>query len=220
MESELGAKTSKRCSAINQPQALQSGFLLSPRKRPRRQPQPYEFPSKDGDGVSRFVAKDLRIKRVFSRNLPDGSGSSGEQISDKEGLIIANGSCPNEDEGVGKISETPEVRNLDVCNSSGFVEQRFDGKSEELGHSTPPDAEILAVASSDGCPRSSNTYAKVDTRMYSVTRTGSVIISIKLTLISCKLSCWFSLRSLRISIINEWLKKTKLYIYSWRLICL
>lgn len=194
MESKHGAIASKRSSIVHQPQALQAGFLHLPRKKPKRLPQSDGLASKDGDKVSYYVAKDLRIKRVFSPNLENRSSvPSGEKISDKERPITANGTCPIGDSGVGKSTEAAEVRNESFRNSNGYVElgdedRRCNGKSEQLVHSTPPDAEILAggfvAASSNGCPRSSNggvlgdTCAKADCRIDSVTRIGSVNISI------------------------------------------
>ncbi|XP_023514502.1 uncharacterized protein LOC111778760 isoform X2 [Cucurbita pepo subsp. pepo] len=182
---------SKRSSIVHQPQPLQAGFLHLPRKKPKSLPQSDELASKVGDNISYYAAKDLRIKRVFSPNLDNRSSEPSEgQISDKDGPITANGTCPNGDSGVGKISITAEVRNENFRNSNGCVElgdedRRCDGKSVELVHSTPPDAEVLAgglvAASSNGCPRSSHgsvlgdICAKADCRIDSVTRTGSVL---------------------------------------------
>ncbi|XP_023006513.1 uncharacterized protein LOC111499219 [Cucurbita maxima] len=192
MESKLRAMASKRSSIVYQPRALQAGFLHLPRKKPKMLPlsQSNELASKDGDGVSDFVAKDLRLKRVFSPNLENRSSvTSGELISDKEGPMTANGTCLNEDSGVGKISEITEVRNENFCNSNRYAEcdevRKCNGTSGEQIHSTPPDVEFLAggfvAASSHGCPRSSNggvigdNCAKADCRIDSVTRTGSVL---------------------------------------------
>ncbi|KAG6593619.1 hypothetical protein SDJN03_13095, partial [Cucurbita argyrosperma subsp. sororia] len=182
---------SKRSSIVHQPQPLQAGFLHLPRKKPKSLPQSDELASKVGDKISYYAAKDLRIKRVFSPNLDNRSSVRSEgQISDKDGPITANGICPNGDSGVGKSSITAEVRNDNFCNSSGYVElgdedRRCNGKIVERVHSTPPDAEVLAgglvAASSNGCPRSSHgsvlgdICAKVDCRIDSVTRTGSVL---------------------------------------------
>ncbi|KAG7025965.1 hypothetical protein SDJN02_12463, partial [Cucurbita argyrosperma subsp. argyrosperma] len=182
---------SKRSSIVHQPQPLQAGFLHLPRKKPKSLPQSDELASKVGDKISYYAAKDLRIKRVFSPNLDNRSSVRSEgQISDKDGPITANGICPNGDSGVGKSSITAEVRNENFCNSSGYVElgdedRRCNGKIVERVHSTPPDAEVLAgglvAASSNGCPRSSHgsvlgdICAKVDCRIDSVTRTGSVL---------------------------------------------
>ncbi|XP_023000091.1 uncharacterized protein LOC111494390 isoform X2 [Cucurbita maxima] len=182
---------SKRSSIVHQPQSLQAGFLHLPRKKPKRLPPSDELASVVGDKISYYAAKDLRIKRVFSPNLDNRSSVPSEgQISDEEAPITANGTCPNGDSGVGKISITAEVRNENFCNSSGYVElgdedRRCNGKNVELVHSTPPDAEVLAgglvAASSNGCPRSSHgsvlgdICAKADCRIDSVTRTGSVL---------------------------------------------
>lgn len=186
---------SKRSSVVHQAQALQAGFLQLPRKKPKRLPQPNQLSSKDGDKFSHYVAKDLRLKRVFSPNLVNRSSVPlGKQISDKDGPITAKRTCPNEDSVVGKISETVEVRNENVCNSNGYVkcdeDRRCNEKSEEPVLSTPPDAEVWAgdfvAPSLNGCPRSSNggglgdTCAKDGSGIDSVTRTGSVNISIKL----------------------------------------
>ncbi|XP_038906907.1 uncharacterized protein LOC120092777 [Benincasa hispida] len=179
MESKLGAMASKRSSITHQPRALQAGFLHLPRKKPKTLPQPPPdgLPSKDGNRVSDSFAKDLRIKRVFSPNLENRSSvPSGEPIT-------ANGSCPNEDSGVGKISDTTEVRNDNFHNSNGHVEcdkdRRCNGKSEKLVHSTPPDVDSLTggfvAASSRNGGVLGDTCAKSDCRIDSVARTGSVL---------------------------------------------